>query len=147
MEAPREDARFDDDPFFALDFFAADFFFVVFRAAPFFAVVFRDDELFFAPAALRGSFLRLVLASSSSCFLLIDSAICLEAPRSDDFDLPPSFADNAAPAAICCFLDFAGIKAGYERRVSSGRVNGLRAALAPPAKLHSHVGGGDLLTT
>jgi hypothetical protein len=56
-----------------------------------------------------GRFFRLVLAKSLSCFSLIDSAICLEAPLSDDFDLSPRLAASAAPAAICCFLDLAGI--------------------------------------
>jgi hypothetical protein len=35
--------------------------------------------------------------------------ICLDAPRKEDFDRWPRFAANAAPAAICCFFDFAGI--------------------------------------
>jgi hypothetical protein len=35
--------------------------------------------------------------------------ILFEAPRKEDFDFFPSFAANAAPAAICCFLDFAGM--------------------------------------
>jgi hypothetical protein len=34
----------------------------------------------------------------------------LEAPLSDDFDRLPRFAASAAPAAICCFFDFAGIQ-------------------------------------
>jgi hypothetical protein len=58
---------------------------------------------------LVGSFFRLVAANSLSCFLLIDLAICLEAPLSFDFFISPRFAARAAPAAICCFLDFAGI--------------------------------------
>jgi hypothetical protein len=33
----------------------------------------------------------------------------LDAPRSDDFDRLPRLAASAAPAAICCFFDFAGI--------------------------------------
>jgi len=33
----------------------------------------------------------------------------LDAPRSDDFDRFPRLAARAAPAAICCFFDFAGI--------------------------------------
>ena len=56
-----------------------------------------------------GNFLRFVFAKSRSCFLLIDFAICLDAPLSDDFDRSPRFAASAAPAAICCFFDFAGI--------------------------------------
>src|SRR3954469_25103989 len=56
-----------------------------------------------------GSFLRLVFAKSRSCFSLIDFAICLEAPLSEDFERSPRFAANAAPAAFCCFFDLAGI--------------------------------------
>jgi len=33
----------------------------------------------------------------------------LDAPRSDDFERFPRLAASAAPAAICCFFDFAGI--------------------------------------
>ena len=39
----------------------------------------------------------------------MDDAIPREAPRSDDLDLLPRFAASAAPAAICCFLDLAGM--------------------------------------
>jgi hypothetical protein len=61
-------------------------------------------------AVLRvGSFFRFVEANSSSCFLLMDSAMLFEAPRREDFGFSPRLADKAAPAAICCFLDFAGI--------------------------------------
>lgn len=56
-----------------------------------------------------GSLLRLVFAKSLSCFSLIDFTICLEAPFRDDLGVSPRFAANAAPAAICCFFDFAGI--------------------------------------
>ena len=56
-----------------------------------------------------GSFLRLVLAMSRSCFSDIDFTICFEAPLRLDFLTSPRFAARAAPAAICCFLDFAGI--------------------------------------
>jgi hypothetical protein len=38
----------------------------------------------------------------------IDFAICFDAPLSEDFERSPRFAASAAPAAICCFLDFAG---------------------------------------
>ena len=61
-------------------------------------------ELFFF-----GRFFRLVLAKSFNCFSLIDSAICFDAPLREDFFLSPRFAASAAPAAICCFFDFAGI--------------------------------------
>lgn len=56
-----------------------------------------------------GSFLRLVFAMSRSCFSDIDLTICLEAPFRLDFFTSPRFAANAAPAAICCFLERAGI--------------------------------------
>jgi hypothetical protein len=57
-----------------------------------------------------GNFLRLVLAKSRSCFSLIDLTICLEAPCSDDLDRFPRLAARAAPAAICCLFDLAGIE-------------------------------------
>jgi hypothetical protein len=56
-----------------------------------------------------GSFLRFVLAKSLSCFSDIDFSICFEAPLRLDFERLPRFAANAAPAAICCFFDLAGI--------------------------------------
>ena len=56
-----------------------------------------------------GNFLRLVLANSRNCFSLIDRAICLDGPFSDDFDRFPRLAARAAPAAICCFFDLEGI--------------------------------------
>lgn len=58
---------------------------------------------------LVGSFFRFVLANSSSCFLDIDFAICFEAPFRLDFLRSPRLAASAAPAAICCFLDRAGM--------------------------------------
>ena len=74
--------------------------------------------------------LRLVPAKSSSCFSLIDSAMLFEAPLSEDFFASPRFAASAAPAAICCFLDFAGIpkyfaaaSAGGSHRLFSGHYN------------------------
>ena len=45
-----------------------------------------------------------------------------DAPLSDDFFVSPRFAANAAPAAICCFLDFAGIRLIYAARDFVGRV-------------------------
>jgi len=56
-----------------------------------------------------GRLFRLVLAKSSSCSSLIDLAIGLDAPLSEERERSPRFAASAAPAAICCFLDFAGI--------------------------------------
>jgi hypothetical protein len=56
-----------------------------------------------------GSFLRLVLAILRSSALLIDLYIPREAPLSDDLERFPRLAASAAPAAICCFFDFAGI--------------------------------------
>ena len=56
-----------------------------------------------------GNFLRLVLATLLSSFRLIDLYMLRDAPRSDDFDFLPRLAASAAPAAICCFFDFAGI--------------------------------------
>ena len=56
-----------------------------------------------------GNFWRFVFAKSLSCCSDIDSAICLDAPFRLDFLVSPRLAANAAPAAICCFFDFAGI--------------------------------------
>jgi hypothetical protein len=40
----------------------------------------------------------------------MDLNMLFEAPRRDDLLLLPRLAARAAPAAICCFLDFAGMK-------------------------------------
>ena len=53
--------------------------------------------------------LRFVLAILRSSVLLIDLYIPRDAPLSDDLERLPRFAASAAPAAICCFFDFAGI--------------------------------------
>src|SRR5690606_33813944 len=53
--------------------------------------------------------LRFVDAISSSSFLLIDSYMLLDAPLSSLFLVSPRLAARAAPAAICCALDFAGM--------------------------------------
>jgi hypothetical protein len=53
--------------------------------------------------------LRFVFAIFRSSLSLIELAIWRDAPLSDDFDFLPRFAASAAPAAICCFFDFAGI--------------------------------------
>ena len=53
---------------------------------------------------------RLVLAILRSSALLIDLYMPLDAPLSEDFLRWPLLAANAAPAAICCFFDFAGIQ-------------------------------------
>jgi hypothetical protein len=86
------------------------FFFLpeVFLAAGFLAAP------FFAPPGFAADFfvgrgLRLVLATSLSCFSLIDFSMLLEGPLSELFGFFPRLAVNAAPAAICCFLDFAGM--------------------------------------
>jgi hypothetical protein len=60
--------------------------------------------------SLRVGFpLRFVFAILRSSLLLIDFAIWRDAPLSDDLERFPRFAASAAPAAICCFFDFAGI--------------------------------------
>jgi hypothetical protein len=41
---------------------------------------------------------------------------------SEDFFASPRLAANAAPAAICCFLDFAGIRLFYAAKDFVGRV-------------------------
>ena len=42
-----------------------------------------------------------------------------EAPLSDDLGRFPRLADNAAPAAICCFFDFAGIQKHAKEKLKS----------------------------
>ena len=65
------------------------------------------------PRLRVGRLLRLVLAilrNSLSLMLEAMEAMPREAPRSDDLDVFPRLAANAAPAAICCFFfDFAGM--------------------------------------
>lgn len=56
---------------------------------------------------------RLVFAILRSSALLIDLYMPLDAPLSEDFLLSPLLAANAAPAAICCFFDFAGIQFSF----------------------------------
>jgi len=53
--------------------------------------------------------LRFVFAILRNSVSLIDLAIWLDAPLSEDLERLPRFAASAAPAAICCFFDFAGI--------------------------------------
>src|SRR6266404_2735804 len=79
---------------------------------------------------LVGNFLRLVLATRRSSFRLIDLYICFDAPRSEDFERWPRLAESAAPAAICCFLDFAGIPIMF-RTCAHGRFTLNRSRLAP----------------
>jgi hypothetical protein len=86
------------------------------RAGVFQPVQFLSPQIALAAAVaylrLRfrvGKFLRLVLATRRSSFRLIDLYMLLDAPRSDDFDRFPRLAASAAPAAICCFFDLAGI--------------------------------------
>src|SRR6266478_2872859 len=77
-----------------------------------------------------GKFLRLVLATLRSSFRLIDLYMLLDAPRSDDFDRLPRLAASAAPAAICCFFDLAGIARMF-RRPQAKRIYSSRRRLSP----------------
>ena len=79
-------------------------------------------DLYFFLAFLVGNPLRFVPAISLSSFVLIDLAIPFDAPLSEDFFASPRLAASAAPAAICCFLDFAGIRLIYAACDSVGRV-------------------------
>ena len=64
---------------------------------------------------------------SWSSFSLIDSAICFDAPLRLDLLRSPRLAESAAPAAICCFFDFAGMSgfraARLERSSSTRELN------------------------
>jgi hypothetical protein len=69
----------------------------------------RRTKSYFLFRFLVGNFLRLAFAILRSSALLIDLYIPLDAPLSDFFERLPRLAASAAPAAICCFFDFAGI--------------------------------------
>jgi hypothetical protein len=58
--------------------------------------------------------LRLVEAILFNSVSPIDLYILLEAPFNEDLLRLPLFAANAAPAAICCFLDFAGMMLSFQ---------------------------------
>jgi hypothetical protein len=68
----------------------------------------RVAQRFFA--FLVGLPFRLVFAILRNSALLIDLYMPLDAPLREDFLRSPLLAANAAPAAICCFFDFAGIQ-------------------------------------
>src|SRR5262249_41273257 len=61
------------------------------------------------PLRLRGRPFRLVWANSLNCRSLMLSAIWREAPLRLCFERSPRLAASAAPAAICCFFDLAGM--------------------------------------
>src|SRR5437870_6670455 len=63
----------------------------------------------YQPAFLRGNPLRFVFAKSTNCCSLIEFTIWRDAPLRLAFDRSPRLAASAAPAAICCFFDLAGI--------------------------------------
>jgi hypothetical protein len=75
------------------------------------SIISRDPQcqVYFFLRFRVGFPLRLVFAILRSSALLIDLYIPRDAPLSDDFERLPRFAASAAPAAICCFFDFAGI--------------------------------------
>ena len=74
------------------------------------AAVWSPKYEFYLFLLLRVGFpLRFVFAIRRSSLSLIDFAIWRDAPLSDDLERLPRFAASAAPAAICCFFDFAGI--------------------------------------
>ena len=77
--------------------------------------------------AFFGKLFRFVCAILRSSPSLIDSAIWREAPRKDPRDCTPRFAAKAAPAAICCFLLFAGMETSRLHRAAS--LNGAFAFL------------------
>ena len=54
--------------------------------------------------------------------MLIDLYIPREAPLSEDLERLPRLAESAAPAAICCFFDFAGIQISFASDTRRGSV-------------------------
>ena len=83
----------------------------------------NDNWLFYLFFFLVGFPLRFVLAILRSSALLIDLYMLREAPLSDDLDRLPRFAASAAPAAICCFFDFAGIQIGFASQMRDGFIS------------------------
>jgi hypothetical protein len=81
-------------------------------------------------AACSGLPLRLVEANSSSSLSLIDLYMLLDAPRRDAFARFPRLAASAAPAAICCFFDLAGIARMF-RRPQAKRIYSSRRRFSP----------------
>ena len=71
-----------------------------------------------------------------SSLSLIELSMLFDAPFNDEALRLPLFAANAAPAAICCFLDFAGINFSPESAGASW--------LVASASLNSPAGGGVL---
>jgi hypothetical protein len=67
--------------------------------------------------------LRFVFAILRSSALLIDLYMLREAPLSEDFERFPRLAASAAPAAICCFFDFAGIHKQFASQLRIGFVH------------------------
>ena len=106
---------------------------ILLRPAPGASIVHTANyffRLFFA-----GNFLRLVFAKSRNCFSLIDCAISFEAPLSDDLERSPRFAAKAAPAAICCFFDRAGIHQIFATQASRGCRNNLHIQVSLAARI------------
>jgi hypothetical protein len=77
-----------------------------------------------SPLFLR-ELLRFVFAILRSSALLIDLYMLREAPLSDDLERLPRLAPSAAPAAICCFFDFAGIHKEFASQLGIGFVRGV----------------------
>ena len=73
------------------------------------AVWWAKYDFYFLLVLRVGFPLRFVFAIFRSSLSLIDFAIWRDAPLRDDLERLPRFAASAAPAAICCFFDFAGI--------------------------------------
>jgi hypothetical protein len=83
----------------------------------------------------------LVLAIRRSSALLIDLYIPREAPLSEDFERLPRLAASAAPAAICCFFDFAGIQKRF--RLSNAKWICFNRAEFLPESEGGHIGQHD----
>src|SRR6266571_4890049 len=80
----------------------------------------RTRSYYFFLRFLVGLPLRLVLAILRSSCLLIDLYIPRESPSSDEGERSPRLAASAAPAAICCFFDFAGIQKYFAYQMRNG---------------------------
>ncbi len=86
-----------------------DFFFVLLLLREALEDLLEDLPLLLLAVFFLGKLLRFVLAMSRSCFLFIELYMPFDAPLRDVFFFLPRFAARAAPAAICCFFDLAGM--------------------------------------
>src|SRR5690606_17384667 len=93
------------------------------QCARFFLLALCDFD-FDCEDARCGRLLRGTLAMRSSSRSVMDSTICLDAPRKRAFGISPRLAASAAPAAFCCCLDLAGMSLLHSRPLENATESG-----------------------